>query len=343
MRALALALCAACARAEPVDVAELPKPVLAPGLLDDGSLNPFDEAFGNGDRFLAEAVSLPLEGAPSAPPPAPPIAPRLLCENGVTMVCTDAGVDFNGLSYADNGVCDDALAPLPYVPEGTDCTDCGGRCLTPGLTACACFGALEGEHAFFEPPSPPPPTSPPSPPSPPPPPSEPPPSPPPPPPRPPPSPLPKPPPLPPSPPARTSEQAFGATLMVGGLAGAMGIVASIVFATSAAGKAAAAAAGAGATAVASRVRDGLANIPRARVLPFTGAAPHVRFVPAPEQVELAPSRADASWTWSGRAQVQPCERPAPGRQPPGRAQVQPFGHGRGPGVRFLPVDDLGKR
>ena len=337
---LLLALGAACAHEASVDVAELPEVVLAPGLLDDGSLNPFDEAFGDGDRFLAEAVSLPLEGAPSAPPPAPPIAPRLLCENGVTMVCTDAGVDFNGLSYADNGVCDDALAPLPYVPEGTDCTDCGGRCLTPGLTACACFGALEGEHAFFEPPSPPPPTSPPSPP---PPPSEPPPSPPPPPPRPPPSPLPKPPPLPPSPPARTSEQAFGATLMVGGLAGAMGIVASIVFATSAAGKAAAAAAGARATAVASRVRDGLANIPRARVLPFTGAAPHVRFVPAPEQVELAPSRADASWTWSGRAQVQPCERPAPGRQPPGRAQVQPFGHGRGPGVRFLPVDDLGKR
>ena len=132
--------------------------------------------------------------------------------------------------------------------------------------------------------------------------------------------------------------------MVGGLAGAMGIVASIVFATSAAGKAAAAAAGTRAAAVASRVRDGLANIPRARVLPFTGAVPHVRFVPAPEQVALAPLQPDDRWRWSGgRAQVQPCERPAPGRQPPGRVQVQPHGNGLGPGVRFLPVDDLGKR
>ena len=131
--------------------------------------------------------------------------------------------------------------------------------------------------------------------------------------------------------------------MVGGLAGAVGIVASIVFATSAAGKAAATAAGARATAVASRVRDGLANIPRARVLPFTGAAPHVRFVPAPEQVELVPSQADASWTWSGRARVQPCERPAPGRQPPGRVRVQPHGNGRGPGIRFLPMDMVSQR
>jgi hypothetical protein len=124
----------------------------------------------------------------------------------------------------------------------------------------------------------------------------------------------------------------------------MGIVASIVFATSAAGKAAATAAGARATAVASRVRNGIANIPRARVLPFTGAAPHVRFVPAPENVELAPSLTDGRWTWSGgRAQVQPCERPAPGRQPPGRVRVQPHGHGQGPGVRFLPVDIFSQR
>lgn len=92
--------------------------------------------------------------------------------------------------------------------------------------------------------------------------------------------------------------------MVGGLAGGAAIVASIVLATSAAGKDGATAAAAGAATVASHVRDGLANIPRARVLPFTGAVPHVRFVPELEEMELLPS-SQPRWARGNRARVQP--------------------------------------
>ena len=72
------------------------------------------------------------------------------------------------------------------------------------------------------------------------------------------------------------------------MAGAAALIASVVVATSAAGKAAAASAGAAAAAVAARMRGGVANIPRARVLPFTGAHTHARFAPCLGSTHHAP-------------------------------------------------------
>ncbi|MGZ0214087.1 MAG: hypothetical protein ACKVI4_16545 [Actinomycetales bacterium] len=303
--------------------------VLVLVLAGSGSGSTYD---GDGDQGATRSVP-----APEPPPSTPSTPPTVVCEHGVNMVCTDNGVDNSGHAYDANGVCDDALGNLPFVPEGTDCADCGGRCLTVGHTECSCFSKQEGEEVLHrETPPPPPPSPPPSPQHPPPPPPPSPPKPPSPPPRPPPlppsprppAPPPRPPPRPPPPPSRLSEQALGATLVVVGLGGTIAVVVFIVWITSAAGKATAGIVLTKATAVAAHVRLGLANIPRARILPFTGAVAHVRFVPAPlpEEMELVPGMT------ASNARL----RPPPG-WPPGRARIQPHGDGRGPGFKFLPV------
>ena len=138
--------------------------------------------------WFHRAGPLALPMPPSAPPASPTSA---MCMHGVNMLCHDGEDDSGRSTYnydsgverrdAFNGICEDgaprapgtgatADSAAPFFTWGSDCRDCGGRCI--GLraehrTTCSCYGAQNGsmvvatdEPPLVPPPSPMPPPSP---------------------------------------------------------------------------------------------------------------------------------------------------------------------------------------
>jgi len=142
-----------------------------------------------------------------------------------------------------------------------------------------------------------------------------------------------------------SEVAFGGILLSMGLVGGGVVIAVVVLTTIGGSKAVPVVqAVAVASSVASHVRDGLARIPRARMLPFGPPPTRVVFVPAPTvavgEIEVV---SQPHLRTLRRTRVDPVLRPGGPRGSGSRARIGPH-EGPGPrGAALLPVQSVAQR